>query len=270
MDSVNAANVQRFCGFADLYDRYRPTPPIAIVDLLTQLIETPRPKLVVDIGSGSGLSTRIWKGRADKIIGIEPGADMRAHAVAQSRGDSEIEYREGHSHDTQLCEGCADVVTISQALHWMEPELTFAEVSRILRPGGIFAAYDCDWPPTITAELSEAYREFDQASRALEKRIGASPAVTHYNKSGHLDRIRASNRFAMVWELALHSIESGDANRLVQLALTQGDVQACFHAGVTQERLGVPSFRATAESIFAGRSLPWYFTYRIRIGLKRT
>ena len=34
-----------------------------------------------------------------------------------------------------------------QALHWMEPAPTFGEVARLLRPGGVFAALDCDWPP---------------------------------------------------------------------------------------------------------------------------
>jgi SAM-dependent methyltransferase len=38
------------------------------------------------------------------------------------------------------------LVTCSQSLHWMEPEPTFAEVARILRRGGVFAAYDYDWP----------------------------------------------------------------------------------------------------------------------------
>jgi len=45
---------------------------------------------------------------------------------------------------TDLPDGCADIVTCSQSLHWMVPESTFAEVARILRPGGVFATYDYD------------------------------------------------------------------------------------------------------------------------------
>ncbi len=51
-------------GEAIKYDRTRPTPPQALLDLLTQLIHTPHPTLVVDLGSGTGLSTAIWGGRA--------------------------------------------------------------------------------------------------------------------------------------------------------------------------------------------------------------
>ncbi|SRR5579883_2023615 len=56
-------------GKASSYDRARPTPPPALLDLLTQLIDTPRPTLVVDLGSGTGLSTAIWGERAEQVIG---------------------------------------------------------------------------------------------------------------------------------------------------------------------------------------------------------
>jgi len=63
-------------GFASSYDQARPTPPPALLDLLTQLIGMPHPALVVDVGSGTGLSTAIWGERTELMIGIEPHADM--------------------------------------------------------------------------------------------------------------------------------------------------------------------------------------------------
>ena len=56
-------------GKANSYDRARPTPPLALLDLLTQVIHTPHPALVVDVGSGTGLSTAIWGERAELVIG---------------------------------------------------------------------------------------------------------------------------------------------------------------------------------------------------------
>jgi predicted O-methyltransferase YrrM len=47
-------------GKAGSYDRVRPSPPLALLDLLTQLIHQSHPALVVDLGSGTGLSTAIW------------------------------------------------------------------------------------------------------------------------------------------------------------------------------------------------------------------
>src|SRR5262245_33160873 len=137
-----AANAERFSGFADLYDRARPTPPTALADAVKAYQGGATPRLVVDVGSGTGLSTRWCATWADRVIGVEPSDDMRR--VAEATADPRVSYRAGWSHATGLDGGIADVVLAAQALHWMDPEPTFAEVARILRPGGVFVAVDCD------------------------------------------------------------------------------------------------------------------------------
>ena len=87
MTGGQAANIGRSSGFADRYDRYRPAPRAALVDVLTQLARAPRPKLVVDIGSGTGLATRLWTARAEKAVGIEPNGDMRRQAEATDHAE---------------------------------------------------------------------------------------------------------------------------------------------------------------------------------------
>lgn len=47
----------------------------------------------------------------------------------------------GNGQATGLPSGCASLVTIAQALHWFDRPLFYAEVARILRPGGVFAAW---------------------------------------------------------------------------------------------------------------------------------
>ena len=70
-------------GFAARYDAYRPIPPPALLDLLCQFVQTPAPRLVVDLGSGTGLSTAVWAERAQRVIGIEPLEAMRRTAEAR-------------------------------------------------------------------------------------------------------------------------------------------------------------------------------------------
>src|SRR5437764_12821928 len=111
-------------GKASSYNRVRPTPPPALLDLLTQLIGMPHPALVVDVGSGTGLSTAIWGERAEWMIGIEPNADMRKEAVHKALDHpyaAQISYREGVAHQTGPPDECADIVTTAQPLHWREP-----------------------------------------------------------------------------------------------------------------------------------------------------
>src|SRR5262249_9629698 len=129
-------------GEASNYDRTRPRPPRALLDLLTLVIQTTHPALVTHLDSGTGLSSVVWGERARLVMGIEPNADMRAqavHSVGEHPYAAHIEFREGVANRTDLPDGCADIVTCAQSLHWMEPTSTLAEIARVLRPGGLFA-----------------------------------------------------------------------------------------------------------------------------------
>src|SRR5829696_9079999 len=127
-ESDFASNIERFTGFAKLYDSYRPLPPPVLLDLLTQLANVPTPYLVVDLGCGTGLSARFWSSRAQRVIGIEPSEDMRHEAAIQNVSQN-VSFEKGLSHQTGLPNNCADIVTCSQSLHWMDPLPTFKEVA---------------------------------------------------------------------------------------------------------------------------------------------
>jgi ubiquinone/menaquinone biosynthesis C-methylase UbiE len=260
-------SVERFEGFADVYDQYRPRVPDAIVDLLCAVAQVPRPALVVDVGSGTGLSTRVWAGRAERVIGVEPSGDMRRRAEAATSAPN-ISYREGHSHDTHLPDACADIVTCSQSLHWMEPESAFREAARILRPGGVMAAIDCDWPPTLPDWRAEAaYESFQRNVHELEKEHGVSRELQRWEKAGHLGRMRASGRFRHTSEVLAHGCEPGNAGRLVGLALSQGGAESLLKAGLSEAKIGLDRLREAARDWLGDEMRPWHFSYRVRIGV---
>src|SRR3954447_21869479 len=266
-----AANVERFMGFADVYDSFRPRPPLALLDILTQLAEAPRPALVVDLGSGTGLSTALWADRATGVVGVEPSADMRAQAEQRAAGladPANVRYQAGYANATGLPDGCADIVTCSQSLHWMEPESTFAEIARILRPGGVFAAYDCDWPPTVNWEIEQAHQAFFAQVRAAEQAHGFSRDVRSWDKQQHLERMRASGHFRFTREILLHNVEQGGVERLIGLELSQGGVATLLKNGVSEDEIGITALRETAQRVLGDAIVPWYFSYRMRLGVK--
>lgn len=267
------SNLERFSGLGECYHAHRPAPPPILIDFLCRMAGVETPMRVVDLGSGTGLSTRIWAGRAGEVIGIEPNADMRARAereLAQQEraGETEIRYLEGLSTATGLPDGGADVVTCSQALHWMEPEPTFAEVARILRAGGVFAAFDCDWPPATQWEADAAFASVQQSARELERKLDVREATQRWGKDEHLERMRASGRFRYVNEACFHSVEWGDAERLVGLAVSQGTVTALLRMGYSEDDLGLTALRDVATRAFGRQPVPWYFTYRMRYGVR--
>lgn len=263
-----SANVERFMGFADVYDAARPQPPAEATAILSLLAGVRRAALVVDIGCGTGLSTRIWTGRARRVIGVDPSTDMLAQARTATRSRA-IEFRQGFSHDTGLPAACADIVTASQCLHWMPPEPTFREVARVLRKGGVFAALDCDWPPVLPDwRTEEAYTEFMAAADRLRQSPQAEQGVQRWHKDGHLGRLQDSGRFRYCREIVLHQCEQGNAKRLVDLAMSFGKIQSLLKLGLSEREIGLDKFRRAARQTLGNRRRPWYFCYRMRIGVK--
>jgi SAM-dependent methyltransferase len=259
-----AANATRFSGFADLYDGARPTPPASLAPLLLSYAGVERAGLVVDLGSGTGLSTRWCAEWADHVVGVEPNADMRR--TAQSRPLRTVEYVDGFSHATGLASGGADLALAVQALHWMEPDATFAEVHRILRGGGVFAAVDCDWPPSVgNARAEAAWAECRARCRRAEAEQLSD--IRRWDKAGHLARMRDSGAFAWTGEVALHAIEPGDAHRFVDLLRSQGDLQTLLKRGVTEEELGVDACLRECLAAIGSGPRDIVFTYRVRIGV---
>lgn len=262
-----ARNVDRFTGFADLYDRHRATPPTALATLITQFGGMARPRLVVDLGSGTGLSTRYWADRADRVVGVEPTPDMRHQAEAATKAPN-IAYREGFSHHTGLADACAQVVVCMQALHWMDPTGTFAEAARILEPGGVFAACDYDWPPLSGSwEVDSLFERCVAAARRLEKELKADAGVKQWDKAGHFSRMQTSGRFRYLKDTAIHHQDEGNAERLIGLYLSQGYVMALLRAGVTEQELGLTELRALAEKLIGSKPRPFFWSARVRLGL---
>jgi SAM-dependent methyltransferase len=255
-----SANVERFSGFADRYDEYRPRPPAAIADLLTRIAQTDRLRLVVDIGSGTGLSTWLWAGRAGAAVGIEPSPDAREFAEKRSGGyetSTNVSFQDGTSTATGLPDECADIVSCSQAFHWMEPEATLLEVSRILRPSGVFAAYDWDWPPSIHWEIEAAYTALMDKVTAMEIERGVYKRVKKWEKREHLSRIKQSGLFRFVREVVVHHTEQGTADRFVGLTSTQGGVATLLKEKLSEREIGLDVLRHTALRTVGNGPVPF-------------
>jgi len=183
----------RFSVVAGQYDAVRPRPPADLIAVITQWAGVATPD-VVDLGAGTGLSSLAWSGRARRVTAVEPSPGMRQLAerrIAGARAEPGTHFLmvAATAEDTGLPDGCADVVTASQAMHWFDPGRALPEIARLLRPGGVLAAYDCDWPPCIDPETGAAWEAMADRVDAMAARRGL-PAL-HGGKD-HAARIRAA------------------------------------------------------------------------------
>ena len=254
-------------GFAEIYDRFRPPPPRELLDLLTLVLQAERPRLVVDLGCGTGLATRAWADRADEVVGVEPNPNMIARA-RRATDASNVSYIEAYAAETRLPDGEADLVTTWQAFHWMEPQPVLAEAARILREGGVFAACDYDVPSVVHPEVDEAFAAHFQARRDARKRLALVAGGSRWPKDKHLDQIRASGLFRHTREVVGHGMWDTNAERMVGLAESIGGPREIFgdqapEVGETFERL-----RETAQRALGHRTRPLALCVRIRYGIK--
>jgi SAM-dependent methyltransferase len=274
MDSVPApsaqdfqGNIERFSGFAHLYDQYRPQPPQDLARLLASYGGFESLSLVIDLGSGTGLSTRYWADKAAQVIGVEPAPDMRSEALAEG-GPDNVTYREGYAHATGLPDHCAEIVCCSQALHWMAPQPTFTEAARLLRPGGVFACCDYDWPPLSRSWQADlAFEECLGRIALLEEQLRRAQRLQRWDKGGHLARMKASGCFRHAREALLHHGDQGNAERLIGLLLSQGSTMDLLKSGQSEEQLGISELRQIAERTLGAIPRPWLWSARVRMGV---
>lgn len=269
-------NIDRFLGYQDEYDRYRPEAPPLVVELLTNYLGE-RPALVADIGCGTGLSTFLWQNAADSIVGVEPNPDMLGKAAdklqlrQQNSGTSgtSLSFVQGYSNQLPFASGSVDIVTCSQSFHWMDPATTLQEIGRCLRPGGVFAAYDCDWPLVLEPGIEARYNHLiSAADNLLAEQQPDAERAHKWDKEGHLTRIKKSGEFTYAREIVFHNTETCDAERYVGLMLSQGGIQTVLKLGMDALDQELEQFTDAVQQYFAGRTLPVLICYRMRVGIK--
>jgi len=127
---------QRFSSRVADYVRYRPGYPAALIDLLRQECGLRPEHLIADIGSGTGLLSKVFLENGNRVIGVEPNSEMRAGGDEFLARYGKFTSVAGSSDATTLGDGGVDFVTAGQAFHWFEPAATRREFVRILKPDG--------------------------------------------------------------------------------------------------------------------------------------
>lgn len=124
-----------FSDAPDAYAQSRPTYPRALFDWLATLV--PTNGTVWDCATGSGQAAVELASRFARVIATDASANQLEHA--EQRGG--IEYRVATAEHSGLGDSSVDLVTCAQALHWFDFDRFYAEVRRVLKPGGVVAVW---------------------------------------------------------------------------------------------------------------------------------
>lgn len=129
-------STRRFSSRVADYVRYRPGYPTAIVDELHRWGALWPGAVVADVGSGTGLLTRVFLAAGYKVFGVEPNAEMRAAGEEQLRHAAGFVSVDGTAEATTLASESVDWVVAGQAFHWFDRAKAKVEFQRILRGDG--------------------------------------------------------------------------------------------------------------------------------------
>jgi SAM-dependent methyltransferase len=126
----------RFSGRASAYAAARPAYPEGVASVLEAECGLRSGCVACDLGSGTGIFTRLLLAAGATVYAVEPNDDMRAEAEAQLASAPAFHSIAGRSEATTLPDASVDLVTAAQAFHWFDVAKTRREVARILRPNG--------------------------------------------------------------------------------------------------------------------------------------
>lgn len=129
-------NEEKFSGKAEIYDKYRPTYPTALINVLYNEIHGDENSRVADIGAGTGIFTKALLGKFRNVTAVEPNGDMYSVLRANL---PDITAVQNSAENTGLPQSSFDLITTAQAFHWFDKDMFRNECKRILKPNGKLA-----------------------------------------------------------------------------------------------------------------------------------
>jgi SAM-dependent methyltransferase len=151
------------------YASARPALHDRAIDLIRRWI--PPPHRALDVGCGTGLSTRALASFAHETVGVDVSEEM----LRAREQDSDATYVRASAERLPFADSTFDLATIASAIHW------FDRYARVLRASASLVVYDVWFPAQMvgveefrgwmSTEVGSRYRsvpknEFDAANLA--------------------------------------------------------------------------------------------------------
>jgi SAM-dependent methyltransferase len=153
---------QSFNSVASLYDEFRPGYPQELIDSIVELSGLPKDGRILEVGSGTGIATRLFAVRGYPVHCIEPGGNLAAIAARHLVLYPQVTFETIRFEEWQEQPAEFDLLISAQAFHWVPREIGYAKASRALKPGGSLALFWNMYPGfhgQIALDLDRIYQE---------------------------------------------------------------------------------------------------------------
>lgn len=139
-DTAINAQVENPFDSASVASRYvagRPYYHRTALALAVERLGLDRVDVALDVGCGTGLSTRAVSELADRVIAIDTSTAM----LWATKPVASIGFFAAEAERLPLRDGCVDLATVGAAFHWFDQAVALAELARVLRVDGALVVY---------------------------------------------------------------------------------------------------------------------------------
>jgi len=175
-------NSGNFGKLAKNYKLIRPGYPTRVIKDIYSFVKTPNP-IILDLGCGTGISTRQIAKKNSKVFGCDIDEKMLANTL---KNKNNITYIKGDAEKLPFPSQTFDLITMFAAFHWFSNKKAMNEMRRVLKPWGVI----CIIQPTQTSPFRHDRIDI------INKVLGAT-VKTKYSKRKFAD-VLAQNNFKII------------------------------------------------------------------------
>jgi SAM-dependent methyltransferase len=115
------------------YASYRPHYTRELAEWLASVARTK--KLAWDVACGSGQLSTLLGDQFEKVV----ATDASSAQIEQATPHPRVEYRVEPAESSSLGDASVDLVTVAQAVHWLNLDAFYMEARRVAKPGAAIA-----------------------------------------------------------------------------------------------------------------------------------
>ena len=148
-----------------LYDRARPDYPPGLFRAIVKTTRLRHGSSMLEIGCGTGKSTKWFARHGYRITAVEKGANLAAYASAKFSGRRNVTVVNSSFEDFKGDAGAYSLIYSGTAFHWLDRKIAYMKCASLLKEGGHIALF---WIDHVLSDISraqfaaiqEAYREY--------------------------------------------------------------------------------------------------------------
>jgi SAM-dependent methyltransferase len=127
-----------FAGTAEYYARYRPDFPREVYEAIERAFGLDGSGWLLDLGTGTGRVALALAGRFEGVEAVDASSEMVAEGERQatSAGAANVRFRVGTAEELDYADGTFRLVTMANAIHWMDGRAVLERLHELVAPGG--------------------------------------------------------------------------------------------------------------------------------------